>query len=177
MSEKKWGQLLRASCYVVFLIRFFHTIFLQSVLIKKPQKSILEYVTYVLRGNVRENIDYINSKEGKIWQRSVFFKNTYAIVIGIEQYRQKLPKADFAVHDAQTVTEYLTKVMGYPEENIITLKNEHASKSDFENTLKNGSGTMLKRTASSLSIFPVMVHRIPKPVMLILSPMMGILLS
>lgn len=59
-------------------------------------------------------------------------KNAYAIVIGIEQYRQKLPKADFAVHDAQTVTEYLTKVMGYPEENIVTLKNEHASKSDFE---------------------------------------------
>ena len=59
-------------------------------------------------------------------------KNSYAIVIGIENYRQKLPKADFATHDAQTVTEYLTKVMGYPEENVVTLMNEHAAKSDFE---------------------------------------------
>lgn len=38
----------------------------------------------------------------------------------------------FAVADAKTVTEYLTKVMGYPEENVVTLTNEHAAKSDFE---------------------------------------------
>jgi hypothetical protein len=59
-------------------------------------------------------------------------KNAYAIVIGIEQYRQRLPKADFAAHDAQVVTEYLSKVMGYPEENVITLLNDKASKSDFD---------------------------------------------
>jgi hypothetical protein len=59
-------------------------------------------------------------------------KNSYAIVIGIENYRQKLPKADYAVADAKTMTEYLTKVMGYPEENVVTLTNEHAAKSDFE---------------------------------------------
>ncbi len=59
-------------------------------------------------------------------------KNSYAIVIGIENYRQKLPKADYAVSDAKLVTEYLTKAMGYPEENVITLVNDHAAKSDFE---------------------------------------------
>ena len=59
-------------------------------------------------------------------------KNLYAIVIGIENYRQKLPKADYAEHDAKTMTEYLTKAMGYPEENVVTLTNEHAAKSDFE---------------------------------------------
>ncbi|MBU0559151.1 MAG: hypothetical protein KKG93_06150, partial [Bacteroidetes bacterium] len=32
-------------------------------------------------------------------------KNSYAIVIGIENYRQKLPKADFAVSDALLVSE------------------------------------------------------------------------
>lgn len=58
--------------------------------------------------------------------------NAYAIVIGIEQYRQKLPKADFAVSDAKLVSEYLSKVMGYLEENIVTITNEHAAKSDFE---------------------------------------------
>ena len=68
-------------------------------------------------------------------------KNSYAIVIGIERYRQKLPKADYATHDAQTMTEYLTKVLGYPEENVITLLNDHASNVDlakyFEKWLPN----------------------------------------
>ena len=59
-------------------------------------------------------------------------KNAYAIVIGIEQYRQKLPNADFATQDAITVSEYLTKAMGYPEENVVTLLNDRAMKSDFE---------------------------------------------
>ena len=55
----------------------------------------------------------------------------YAIVIGIETYRQKLPKADFAVADAKAVTEYLTKTMGYPEENVVTLTNDLAALGDF----------------------------------------------
>lgn len=59
-------------------------------------------------------------------------RKSYAIVIGIERYRQHLPRADFAVHDAETVSHYLTKVLGYPEENVITLTNDHALKSDFE---------------------------------------------
>lgn len=68
-------------------------------------------------------------------------KNAYAIVIGIESYRQKLPKADYAAHDAQTMTEYLTKVMGYPEENVVTLINDRAALGDvikyFEKWLPN----------------------------------------
>jgi hypothetical protein len=68
-------------------------------------------------------------------------KNFYAIVIGIESYRQKLPKADFAVSDARLVSDYLTKVMGYPEENVILLTNEKALQSDltkyFEKWLHN----------------------------------------
>ena len=59
-------------------------------------------------------------------------KNAYAIIIGIEKYRQKLPMADYAVNDAKTVTSYLVKVFGYPEENVITITNDHAAKSDFE---------------------------------------------
>ncbi len=68
-------------------------------------------------------------------------KNSYAIVIGIEQYRQKLPKADFATQDAELVADYLTKALGYPEENVITLLNDHASNVDlvkyFEKWLPN----------------------------------------
>jgi hypothetical protein len=58
-------------------------------------------------------------------------KYAYAIVIGIENYRQKLPKADFASSDAKLVSEYLTKVMGYPEENVVTLLNDQAALGDF----------------------------------------------
>lgn len=58
-------------------------------------------------------------------------KNAYAIVVGIEQYRQKLPKADFAVADAKSVSDYLTRVMGYPEENVVTLLNDRAALGDF----------------------------------------------
>jgi hypothetical protein len=58
-------------------------------------------------------------------------KHAYAIVIGIERYRQSLPRADFAVRDAQTVTRYLTKAMGYPEENVVTLIDDRALQSDF----------------------------------------------
>ncbi|MGV8056817.1 MAG: caspase family protein [Smithellaceae bacterium] len=62
-------------------------------------------------------------------------KNAYAVIIGIEQYRQRLPAADFATHDAQIVAEYLLKVMGYPAENVVILLNDKASKSDFDKYL------------------------------------------
>jgi hypothetical protein len=59
-------------------------------------------------------------------------KHAYAVVIGIEQYREKLPKADFADRDARLVGEYLTKVMGYPEENVIVRTNDRATRTDLE---------------------------------------------
>lgn len=63
-------------------------------------------------------------------------KNAYAIVIGIEQYRQQIPAADFAAHDAKIVGEYLTKVMGYPEENVVLRLNDKAAKTDMEKYLE-----------------------------------------
>jgi uncharacterized caspase-like protein len=55
----------------------------------------------------------------------------YAIVIGIEQYRQKLPKADYATQDAKLVAEYLMQTLGYQDENVVLLTNERALQSDF----------------------------------------------
>jgi len=73
--------------------------------------------------------------------KTVVNKNAYAIVIGIEKYRQGLPEANFATADARTVTTYLTKVLGYPEENVVTLLNDRALQSDmakyFEKWLPN----------------------------------------
>ncbi len=61
----------------------------------------------------------------------------YAIVIGIEQYREKLPKADFADRDAKLVGDYLTNVMGYPEENVVVRTNDKAARTDLEKYLEN----------------------------------------
>lgn len=55
----------------------------------------------------------------------------YAVVIGIQNYRQKLPRADYATQDARLVVDYLTKALGYPEENVVTLLNENATNVDF----------------------------------------------
>lgn len=64
--------------------------------------------------------------------RAPFQQHAYAIVIGIDQYREKLPPADFADRDARLVGEYLTKVLGYSEENVVVRVNEKASKTDLE---------------------------------------------
>ena len=59
-------------------------------------------------------------------------KNVHAIVIGIEQYQYLAPKADFASNDARTTVQYLIRTLGYPEENIVLLLNERATKSYIE---------------------------------------------
>jgi uncharacterized caspase-like protein len=68
-------------------------------------------------------------------------KHAYAVVVGIEQYREKLPKADFADRDAKIMGDYLTKVLGYPEENVVIRVNERATRTDlakyFEDWLRN----------------------------------------
>ncbi len=87
---------------------------------KKPIASVFEE-----KSAIKSDVDELPSIKAKP------NKNSFAIVIGIENYRQKLPKADYATQDAQTMTEYLTKVMGYPEENVVTLLNEHATNVDF----------------------------------------------
>ena len=63
-------------------------------------------------------------------------RKAYALVIGIEQYRQKLPTADYARYDAELVAKYLTSVMGYPEENVVTLVNERATNVDLAKYLE-----------------------------------------
>ncbi len=68
-------------------------------------------------------------------------QNAYAVVIGIESYREKLPKADFADRDARLMGEYLTKVLGYPEENVVVRLNDKATGNDlvkyFDEWLRN----------------------------------------
>jgi hypothetical protein len=76
--------------------------------------------------------------------------NAYAVVIGIDTYRNKLPKADFASHDAKIMSDYLTKVMGYEEENVAILLNERAAKTDLEKYLEHW---LPKRVEKDASVF------------------------
>lgn len=57
---------------------------------------------------------------------------TYAVVVGVEHYRAKLPNADFAANDARLAAEYFKRVLGVPEANVALLTDEYAAKGDFE---------------------------------------------
>ncbi|HXG23797.1 MAG TPA: caspase family protein [Chthonomonadales bacterium] len=67
---------------------------------------------------------------------AVTSRNRHAVLIGIEQYRQQLPKVDFGAHDAKVMREYLTKILGYPDENVALLVNEQATRTDVEKYLE-----------------------------------------
>ncbi|MFI5363706.1 MAG: caspase domain-containing protein [Elusimicrobiota bacterium] len=58
--------------------------------------------------------------------------HSYAVVIGVEHYREKLPNADFAADDAKLVAAYFERALGVPEANVATLTDDRATKSDFE---------------------------------------------
>ncbi len=83
-------------------------------------------------------------------QRGKARANAYAIVVGIETYRNKLPKADFAEHDATIMGDYLTKVMGYEEENVALLLNDRAAKTDLEKYVEHW---LPKRVEPGASVF------------------------
>ncbi|MBM4133721.1 MAG: peptidase C14 [Nitrospira sp.] len=79
--------------------------------------------------------------------------NAYAVVIGIEQYRQNLPKADFAARDAQTTRDYLTKVMGYQDENVAILLNDRATKGDVEKYIEHWLPNRVEKTGTVFVYF------------------------
>lgn len=67
--------------------------------------------------------------------------NAYAVVVGIEKYRD-ITSAEFASRDAQSVRDYLINAVGINEENITYAINERASKNDLNkyfNWLKNNA--------------------------------------
>jgi len=64
-------------------------------------------------------------------------RNSYAVVIGIETYRDNVPRADFAANDARIVSEYLTKTLGYPEENVVVRLNDKATRNDLEKYIES----------------------------------------
>jgi uncharacterized caspase-like protein len=63
------------------------------------------------------------------------FPHDWGLIIGIEDYAH-LPKVDFARKDALVVKEYFIKVLGVPEQNIISLIDSNASKARISGYLK-----------------------------------------
>jgi hypothetical protein len=72
----------------------------------------------------------------------------YAVVVGIEQYQQKLPNADFAAHDAEIMGQYLTKTLGYAEENVVVLLNNRATKTGVEKYIEHWLPNRVEKDAS-----------------------------
>jgi hypothetical protein len=63
------------------------------------------------------------------------YPKDWGLIIGIEDYH-RLPKVEFARKDALIVRDYFIRVLGVPEENIITLIDDDATKARIEGYLK-----------------------------------------
>lgn len=63
-------------------------------------------------------------------------KDDYAVIIGIEEYRD-IAGVDYAARDARTMQSYLVNLLGYPEENTLLLVDERATKSDLEKSFQS----------------------------------------
>lgn len=59
----------------------------------------------------------------------------WGLIIGIEQYA-RLPQVPFARKDALVIEDYFHKVLGVPQENIIMLLDNHATKARIEGFIK-----------------------------------------
>jgi hypothetical protein len=64
------------------------------------------------------------------------FPNDWGLIIGIEDY-SRLPKVEYARKDALIVRDYFIRVLGVPEENVISLVDRDATKARIEGFLKN----------------------------------------
>jgi hypothetical protein len=63
-------------------------------------------------------------------------EENFAIVIGIEKYRDIGANADYAERDARTMLLYLKDYLGFPEQNIKFLSADRATKSDIAKMLE-----------------------------------------
>lgn len=62
--------------------------------------------------------------------------NAWAIVVGIENYREKLPAATFAENDATAFAEYIQKSLNVPPTHIKVLLNDRAARADIASAIE-----------------------------------------
>ena len=70
-------------------------------------------------------------------------KTKWAILIGIEKYRNTTP-ATYSSHDASLMKEYLNKFAGVPEENIFLMTDDKATKSEIEILMQDRIKKLIK---------------------------------
>ncbi len=87
-------------------------------------------------------------------------KNAYALVLGVETYRENLPKADYAASDAKLMGEYLS-ALGFPPENIVVRTDEKASLTDFIKYIENWLPNNVEKGAKVFVYFSG--HGTPNP--------------
>ena len=111
--------------------------------------------------NIFESNEYISDVDHVPWGATPKKENTFAIIIGIESYRD-LPIANFAVRDAKIMQQYLIRLMGFPEENIVSLLNNRATKGDIEGYIE----TWLKNNVKKNSVVFIYYagHGAPDPI-------------
>jgi len=81
------------------------------------------------------NIEYADIDIEKLPQIAQVYPNRWGLVIGIETY-SNLPSVDYAKKDALLVRDYFTKILGIPQENLIFLADEKATKSAIMGNIK-----------------------------------------
>jgi hypothetical protein len=64
------------------------------------------------------------------------YPKDWGLIIGVEEY-DNLPNVEYARKDAFAVRDYFTRILGVPEENIITLIDKEATKARIEGYVKN----------------------------------------
>lgn len=106
-----------------------------SKLVPKLHEEMADYKPPVAEKVVVAAADFVADVDRIPRTATEIKKNSFAVVIGIETYRD-IPQAEFTVRDAKIMKEYLIRTMGFPEENIVTLLNERATKGDIEGYVK-----------------------------------------
>jgi hypothetical protein len=78
--------------------------------------------------------------------------NRWGVIIGIEKYAH-LPSAPFAGNDAAKMSVYFEKILGVPPGHTITLRDDGATKSQIEATVKNWLGGNVGRSGTVFFYF------------------------
>ena len=93
------------------------------------------------------NIEYADIDIEKLPQTAQVYPNIWGLIIGIETYIN-LPSVDYAKKDATLVRDYFTKILGIPQENIIFLSDEKATKSAITGNIKEHLPKNLKKDST-----------------------------
>ncbi|MEZ4465827.1 MAG: caspase family protein [bacterium] len=77
----------------------------------------------------------------------------YAVVIGIEKYREKLPDATHAEADAQAFAAYAQKTLGVPEAHIRVITGERAGRADMASMIEEWLPRNAKEPGGKVYVF------------------------